>query len=150
MLFKNKNEISFIYNERKIMNKECTNRALLSEIIQMAKADQVIKESEYGLLQELALQFGIGKDEFENLLYQKPQKAVINSHEERIDQFHRLIRMLYVDGEQHFLELDLLRVMGISIGLKPSTVLKLIQEMQKHPEGNITKTALLEASFKIK
>ena len=126
---------------------------LLSDMIQLAKADQVIKESEYNFLLKMASRLGVEQPQFEELFHQEPQepqnpqKAVITSHEERIAQFHSLIVLMNIDEEQHHLEIELLRVMGLKIGLKPSMVLRLLEEMSKYPNGMVPFKVLLEISL---
>jgi len=125
------------------MKSKETKIGILSEMIELAKADQVVKESEYNFLFGLSVQFGIHKEEFDELFLQPTKRIVFDTHKEQVEQFHRLIVLMNIDQEKHRLEVELLRVMGLRLGLKPSLVLRMLDEMNNYPNGMVPLDSLL-------
>ncbi len=126
-------------------NKE-TKLAILSQMIQMAKADQVIKKSEYSLIVGISNELGVSKADLDMLFRQKSLKLSLHTKEERIIQFHRLILLMGIDQEQHRLEVERLKIIGLGLGLKPSLILSLLAELDNYPDGMVPVDVLLAIS----
>jgi len=109
--------------------------AILSELIEMAKADNVVKETEYAFLLGVAVELGISGKTVDKLIQSTPTQEQKNIPENRVLQFHRLIVLMNIDSQRHHLETDKLQVIGLRMGLKPSVVLALIKEIEEFPGG---------------
>jgi hypothetical protein len=110
---------------------------LLKQLILVANADGKIKEAEYQLMLGLAAQMGVSKDEFEKVFETGVEISLPKSDADRILQFHRMILMLNVDADPSPNEIDMVRKMGIMLGLNPQAIELVFEEMKTHPNNLI-------------
>ncbi|MEO1012625.1 MAG: hypothetical protein AAFX53_15065, partial [Bacteroidota bacterium] len=104
------------------MNKETEGLAGLSEMIEMARADNVIKKSEYQFILNHAHALGVDKGILKDLLSQKPNRVKRLPVSGDVDHFHKLIQLMKIDGEIHSMEQGLLQILGLGMGFRPSMV----------------------------
>ena len=110
---------------------------LLKQLILIANADGKIKEIEYQLLLGLAGNLGVSKEEFE-LVFQKGIEVVMPKElGDRILQFHRMILLMNVDMDASPAEMDMIRKMGIMLGLNAQAIEIVLNEMKEHPNNLI-------------
>lgn len=126
------------------MAQENEKLGLLAQLIQLAHADDELKESEFQFLLTLAIQMGVTKDEFkqlfeENIKFQPPRFEA-----ERIVQFQRLILLMNVDLEIDESELNYIKDAGIRMGLHPSATNTVLKEMHNYENKIIPPARLIE------
>jgi uncharacterized tellurite resistance protein B-like protein len=110
---------------------------LLKQLILVANADGKIKEAEYQLLLGLAAQMGVSKEEFEKVFETGVEISLPKNDADRILQFHRMILMLNVDADASPVEIDMVRKMGIMLGLNPQAIELVLEEMKTYPNNLI-------------
>lgn len=117
--------------------------SILSEMIAFARADKVLKASEYSFLVDVASSLGIGKAILDGLLEEKAEKKILKTQTERIVQFHRLVLLMNVDREQHQSEIRKLHNIGLSMGLPPSAISQVLEVMHQYPNKVVPPEVLL-------
>lgn len=118
--------------------------SILSEMIAFARVDEKLKQSEYTFLLGVASNLGVEKGVFEGLLLEKAEKKVLKNQTDRIVQFHRLMLLMNIDQEQHRLEIQRLHDIGLSMGLPPSAVSKVLEVMHHYPDKIVPPEVLLK------
>jgi len=126
------------------MNTYQEKLSILSELITFAKADKVVKVSEYNFLMEIAARLGIDKPTFDSLFHEKAQKVILKPQSERIIQFHRLLLLMNIDKEQHHTELRKLHNIGLRMGLPPSAIDQVLTIMHQYPDKIIPAHVLID------
>jgi uncharacterized tellurite resistance protein B-like protein len=125
------------------MNTREEKLSILSELIAFARADDVVKVSEYNFLFDIATQLGIDKETFDELFHKKAEKLVLKPLSDRLVQFHRLLLLMNVDQEQHETELRRLHTIGLRMGLPPSAIDQILIVMHKYPDKIIPPQVLI-------
>ncbi len=118
--------------------------SMLSQMISFAQADNVIKLSEYYFLLSVASSLGVEKSEFDSLLQDRPESKVLQTQAERIVQFHRLVLLMNIDGEQNPSEVGKLHNMGLWMGLPPSAISQVLEVMHQYPNKVVPPEVLLK------
>lgn len=126
------------------MAEENEKLGLLSQLIQMAKADKEIREAEFQFLFSLAAQMEIGKEDFlrlfeENIEFEPPRLEA-----ERIVQFQRLILLMNVDLDIDEREMNYIREVGIRMGLQPRATNTVLKEMHNYENKIVPPARLIE------
>lgn len=125
------------------MNTREEKLSILSELIAFARADDVIKVSEYKFLLDIAKQLGIDKVTFDSLFHHKAEQVILKSQSERILQFHRLLLLMNVDREQHASEMRRLHTIGLQMGLPPSAIDQVLTIMHEYPDKIVPPDVLI-------
>jgi|688.fasta_scaffold93220_1 hypothetical protein len=110
---------------------------LLKQLILVANADGKIKEAEYQLLLGLAANLDVSQEEFQKVFDLGIEVEMPKSDADRILQFHRMILMLNVDADPAPAEIDMVRKMGIMLGLNHQALEIVLEEMKTHPNNLI-------------
>lgn len=110
---------------------------LLKQLILVANADGKIKEAEYQLMLGLAAHMQVSKEDFDKVFQPGVEISLPKSDADRILQFHRMILMLNVDADASPVEIDMVRKMGIMLGLNPQAIELVFEEMKTHPNNLI-------------
>lgn len=112
---------------------------LISQLIEMAKSDNQVKEVELNFIKAIAKMLDVAEEKVDDLYTNgKEIKLVLPSSEfDRILQFHRLVLIANVDFNIDVNEIDLLKRAGLKLGLRPEAVTRVLEEMTKHPNGMI-------------
>ena len=118
--------------------------SLLSELIRLARADNVVKKEEYTFLLKLAEMLKVDKSELDKLFEEYADYYPPAVEADRIIQFQRLILLANVDLEVHPNEVDLLRFTGLKLGLNPDAIDVVLERMKGKKSGLIPKDELLE------
>lgn len=125
------------------MNKE-TNRALLSDLILLAQADNKVTDSEYDFIMRIAEQMGLSEADvtelFDNPLPSKPQ----NSELQRLTHFYKLVLVMNVDRETHEKEIIAVRNFGLKMGIRPGVVDQILLRMNDYKDKIIPTEELLK------
>jgi hypothetical protein len=126
-------------------NKEKQN--LIQQLIDLAKADNQIKEVEFQFILALAGQMGLTRDELKSLFEKHIEFQPPKEEYERVIQFHRLILLMNVDLDIDKKEIDYIKNLGIRMGLHPSATNEILKIMKDYP-NNIVPPEKLISVFK--
>jgi uncharacterized tellurite resistance protein B-like protein len=109
-----------------------TNEALLSDLIVLAKADNIVTESEYDLIFKLATAMDISKEVVDSL-FETPVPSVVQESElQRITHFYKLMLVMNVDQEAHNKELVVIRNFGVKMGIRPGVIDQMLFKMEQY------------------
>ena len=109
-----------------------TNEALLSDLIVLAKADNIVTESEYDLIFKLATAMDISKEVVDSL-FENPVPSVVQESElQRITHFYKLMLVMNVDQEAHNKELVVIRNFGVKMGIRPGVIDQMLFKMEQY------------------
>ena len=124
------------------MNKD--NQALLSDLIILAKADDIVTNSEYDFIQRIARRMNISSDEVD-ALFKNPLPSKTSFTElERITHFHKLVLLMNVDRETHSSEVSVIRTFGLKMGIRPGAIDQVLLEMEKYEDKIIPPQELIQ------
>ena len=115
------------------MNTEKEKLSLLSDLIAIAKADNEIREAEYELILAVANQLGVDKATLDKLFDTKAERVPLKLESQRILQFHRLVLLMNVDGENHINEMETIHNIGLKMGLNPMAIDQVLKVMYEYP-----------------
>lgn len=110
---------------------------LLKQLILVANADGKIKEVEYQLLLGLAANLGVSKEDFDKVFEPGVEVTMPKQLSDRIIQFHRMILLMNVDMDASPAEMDMIRKMGIMLGLNAQAIEIVLSEMKAYPNNLI-------------
>lgn len=120
------------------------SKALISDLIQIAKADGKVTASEYDFIVSLALKMDVTEEEvkilFENPL---PSKKLL-SEVERITHFYKLILTMNIDNETHEKELVAVRNFGLKMGVRQGVVDQMLVKMNEYENKIIPSNEILK------
>lgn len=119
-------------------------KALISDFIFLAKADDKITEPEYNFMIRLAERMDVTKDVVDTLIDHPHPSKPIFSELERITHFHKLVLLMNVDRETHEKEVIVLRNFGLKMGIRPDTIDLILVEMNQHEDKIIPSQRLIE------
>lgn len=123
-------------------------KSLLSDLINMVKADGKIKSSEIEFIQKLAKRMDISDRELIDLFENPQPSRPAFSEVERITHFYKLILMMNVDNETHDSEIVALKNFGLKMGIRPVIADQILKKMEQFEEKLIPAEELLKI-FKI-
>ncbi len=108
------------------------NKALISDLIQIAKADEKVTAVEYDFIVSLASKMDVTEEEvkilFENPL---PSKKLL-TEVERISHFYKLVLTMNIDNETHEKELVAVRNFGLKMGIRQGVVDQMLVKMNEY------------------
>lgn len=115
---------------------------LLTDLIDMAKSDGMVNFSEMTYLVWVAQKLGVNQSELEQLMERKPSDFDHISPNHRLEQFHRLLNMMFVDTQVEAEELEKCRELAYKMKLDKSKVDSLLAEIKENPKVMIDLEAL--------
>ncbi len=121
--------------------------SLLAQLIQLAKADNNVREVEFGFLLQLAAQLGVTKSDFKQLFEKNIEFNPPKLEFQRIIQFQRLILLMNIDLEIDEKEIIYIKNLGIRMGLHPSATNEVLRRMHDF-ENKVIPPDQLIAIFK--
>lgn len=107
---------------------------LLADLIALAKSDGVVNFSEMTYLLWVAQRLGVNQSELETLMSRKPSDFDKVSPNQRLEQFHRLLNMMFVDTQVEAEELEKCRELAYKMGLDRAKVDQLLSEIAVNPQ----------------
>ena len=122
--------------------------SLLSEMIAFAKCDHPIKPVEYDFLLGVAKQLDVSREDFDYLIDNPINYIHLNSHSERIIQFHRLVLLMNIDNEHSQKEVVKLFNFGLRMGLNHESISKVLYLMESFPNKIVPPDVLIDI-FKV-
>ncbi|MEX1002161.1 MAG: TerB family tellurite resistance protein [Crocinitomicaceae bacterium] len=126
------------------MTKEQEKKSILSELIELSKADGEVSEQEIGLIKQMGNMLGLTDQEI-LAIFEKPVSFdPPTSHFDRIIQFHRLVLLMNVDGKVSPAELRHLRFVGVKMGLNQQAIQEVLRKMYDFPNNLIPPEVLID------
>ena len=119
-------------------------KQIISDMIGLAKADNVLHEREYEFILAVAARLGLSKTEVDTINANPIKVSVLSTELQRITQFHRLLLLMNVDQETHFTELDAIRNYSLKLGIRPEAIEQILNEMEDHENKMIPSERLVE------
>ncbi len=120
--------------------------SLLSQLIQFAKTDAPLNADEYNFIVNIADQLSIPKEELNSLLVKEVEIEMPKEESNRILQFHRLVLLMNIDDSKEDIELEMIRNIGLKMGLSPIATDKVLQTMHQY-DGKIVPSEVLISIF---
>ncbi|MFT5859085.1 MAG: hypothetical protein ACI865_001181 [Flavobacteriaceae bacterium] len=121
--------------------------SLMSELIQLAKADNTVQQVEFEFLLTLATQLGVTKSEFKELFEKNIAFNPPKLEFQRIVQFQRLILLMNVDLNIDASEMNYIKNLGIRMGLHPDATNEVMRLMMTY-ENKVVPPDVLIGIFK--
>lgn len=119
------------------------NKSLITQLIQLAKADNKISQAEFQFLISIAGQMGFTGEDLDQILAQKIEFIAPVDEFDRIVQFHRMVLLMNVDLDAHTNELHYVKNMGVRLGLHPSATNEVLHTMNDYPNRLIPAEKLI-------
>ena len=119
-------------------------KALISDFIVLAKADDKITEAEYDFILRLAERMDVSKETVDLLFVQPRPSKPIFSEMERIIHFHKLVLLMNVDRETHEKEVVVLRNFGLKMGIRTGAINQILIQMDLYKDKIIPSAELLK------
>ncbi|MBC7524724.1 MAG: excinuclease ABC subunit B [Flavobacterium sp.] len=125
------------------MQTKIQKMSLLADMIAFAIVDGKLHDKEFKLLSMIADELKISTKDFKELFHQELHSDVIKSDFERIQQFYRLALLMHSDGILHERELVKIHEIGLTMGLNPFAIKRILKAMEQSPTRTISPTFLL-------
>lgn len=106
---------------------------ILTDLIDLAKADGMVNFSEMTYLLWVSQKLGIGQQQLQSLMNGQRSDFDMISPDQRLEQFHRLLNMMYVDTQMETSEVEKCRELGYKMGLERSKVDHLLANVEENP-----------------
>ena len=118
--------------------------SLLADLIKLANADGEFKNEEQQFIFAVAQQLGVKPKDYirlfnENIKYNPPKLEF-----DRIVHFHRLVLLMNVDQNSGTAEMNLIKNLGLKMGLNPIAVNQVFTEMHNYPNRLMPPEKLIE------
>jgi len=121
--------------------------SVLSEMIEFARVDGIVKDLEFDFLRTISEQLGVTPKDFEGLFESEPERVIPKTAGDRILQFHRLVLLMNVDQIQEEVEVGRLHNLGLRMGLPPTAIDQVLSIMHQYP-NNVVPPDVLISIFK--
>ncbi|MEL6811077.1 MAG: TerB family tellurite resistance protein [Bacteroidota bacterium] len=120
------------------------NKALISDLIILAKADEKVTQEEYDFINRLAVRMQVSEAEVQELLEHPLPSKPLFSELERITHFHKLVLLMNVDRETHEKEIVVLRNFGLKMGIRPGAIDQILVKMNQYEDKVIPAQELIQ------
>ncbi|MGV6861830.1 MAG: TerB family tellurite resistance protein [Putridiphycobacter sp.] len=118
--------------------------SLLAELIKVANADGQIREEEKQFLHAIAMQMGVSPQDFLKIFNENIEFIAPALEADRIVQFQRMVLMMSVDRNASLKEVEMVKKLGVKMGLNPSAILTVLNEMHNYPNNMLPPERLIE------
>ncbi|PKA83741.1 hypothetical protein ATE92_1907 [Ulvibacter sp. MAR_2010_11] len=125
------------------MEKE-NNKALLSDLIALARADDKVTDIEYDFIMRLGGRMQLSADEVEALFDNPLPSKPLFTELERITHFYKLVLVMNVDNETHLKEIIAVRNFGLKMGVRPGVLDQILLRMDDFEDKIIPSEDLLK------
>ena len=120
------------------------NRAMISDLIVMALADDKVTETEYDLICQLAERMQLAKKDVDELFADPVPSKSLFTELERISHFYKLVLIMNVDLETHEKEVILVRNFGLKMGIRPGVIDQILSRMNEYDNKIIPSDELIK------
>jgi len=117
---------------------------LLAEMVAFSVVDGKLHDRELQFLTLVADELQIKTEDFKQLFHQEYPTTVIKTEFQRIQQFYRLALLMHCDGVLHQREKEAIHQIGITMGLNPFAMKRVLTAMELSKTGMISPDYLLE------
>jgi len=117
---------------------------LLAEMVAFSVVDGKLHDRELQFLTLIADELQIDKADFKQLFHQEYPTTVIKTQFQRVQQFYRLALLMHCDGVLHQREKEAIHQIGITMGLNPYAMKRVLRAMELSKTGMISPDYLLE------
>jgi hypothetical protein len=118
--------------------------SLLCELIKLARVDQDLKQIEHDFLLIISRQLGIADEDFEAMFEEYISFTPPRLEADRILQFQRLILLMHVDNYADTTQLNMIRDLGIRMGLMPTATDEVLRIMNDYPNKIVPVERLIQ------
>ncbi|EMY3483678.1 conserved hypothetical protein [Flavobacterium psychrophilum] len=125
------------------MNSHQEKISLLSEMIAFAIIDCELHDREYDFLLSISEELEIEKKTFLDLFNKRNELVIIKDEFSRIIHFYRLALLMHCDGILHKKEKTAIHEMGITMGLNPFAMKRILKLMEESPKKIIAPEKLI-------
>lgn len=125
------------------MNSHQEKISLLSEMIAFAVIDGELHDREYDFLLLISEELEIEKKIFLELFNKRNESVIIKDEFSRIIHFYRLALLMHCDGVLHRREKIAIHEMGITMGLNPFAMKRILKLMEDSPSQVIAPEKLI-------
>jgi hypothetical protein len=125
------------------MNSHQEKISLLSEMIAFAIIDGELHDREYDFLLLISEELEIDKEIFLELFNKRNEFIIIKDEFNRIIHFYRLALLMHCDGVLHKREKIAIHEMGITMGLNPFAMKRILKLMEDSPKQMIAPEKLI-------
>lgn len=139
-----KNRITLILHSKNRSVLSTEKKQIISDMIGLAKADNVLHEREYEFILAVAGRLELSKTDVDTLHARPLKVSVLSTELQRITQFHRLLLLMNVDQETHSTELDAIHNYGLKLGIRPEAIEQILGKMEDHENKMIPSNRMVE------
>lgn len=125
------------------MNNE-TNRALLSDLIILAQADNKVTDVEYDFIMRLAERMELSETDVAELFKNPIPSVPLITELQRLTHFYKLVLVMNVDRESHESEIIAIRNFGLKMGIRPGVIDQILLRMEDFEDRIIPSDELLK------
>jgi len=118
--------------------------SLLADLVKLANADKDFREEEQQFIYAIAMQMGVSPSDFTKIFNQNIEFTPPKLEVDRILQFQRLILVMSVDNNTSKDEMNLVRELGVKMGLNPLGVNTVLMEIHNYPNNMLPPERLIE------
>lgn len=119
--------------------------SLLSDLIDLVRADHPVNEQEYHFIRAIALNMQVGEEELNKLFCQRRPRYIIPVTEpERILHFQRLLLMMNLQPERNRNEIQFLKDASLRMGLNPVAVDEILRIMEDYPDRIVPPKVMID------
>ncbi len=119
-------------------------KALVSDLIVLARADDKVTDEEYDFILRLADRMQIPLEEVKELFENPLPSRPIQTELERITHFYKLVLVMNVDRETHNKEIIAVRNFGLRMGIRPGAVDQILLRMDEYEDKIIPSQELIK------
>jgi hypothetical protein len=125
------------------MGNNAEAKSLLSELIQLAKADATISQAEFQFLISMADHLNLKSSDLESIMKTPADYDPPTNEGDRIVQFHRMVLLMNVDLTSTEKERQFLINSAIRMGLSPTATQDILNKMNDYPNKIIPPEVLI-------
>ena len=132
---------NILAKNNQLMNSYEEKLSLLAEMVSFSVVDGKLHDRELQFLTLVADELQIKVEDFKQLFHQEFYPTVIKTEFQRIQQFYRLALLMHCDGILHEREKEAIHQIGITMGLNPYAMKRVLKAME------ISKTRMVSPEF---
>lgn len=125
------------------MDKE-HSKALLSDLIILAKADNKVMDVEFEFIMQLAIRMHLTKEDVEDLFINPLPSKMFYTELDRITHFYKLVLVMNIDQETHEKEITAIRNFGLKLGIRPGALNQILIQMNEFEDNIIPSEELIK------
>ena len=118
--------------------------SLLSDMIELAKSDNNLKDREFNFILAVANTLQISENEVSELIEKPAEKVVFQSDTQRILHFHRLVLVMNIDERTSLVEITALKNFGLHLGLPAEAIDEVFIRMNNYSNKVIPPNDFIE------